>query len=165
MNKSYDYIIVGGGPTGMTLAWILSKTKKNILIIDKNSNLGGSYNIQSYHRPQLYSDSYLSFMDILKDMGLDFYELFKKSTFKPFDDSPLTFREKKILFYHTVFILFRNDYGKKISLNQFLLDNDFSKKSYDYIQQVVELLFSVSLENISLNQFLNFFNENYYYSL
>lgn len=165
MNKSYDYIIVGGGPTGMTLAWILSKTKKKILIIDKNSNLGGSYNIQSYHRPQLYSDSYLSFIDILKDMGLDFYELFKKSTFKPFDDSPLTFSEKKILFYHMLFILFKNDYGKKLSLKNFLLDNNFSKKTYDYIQQVVELLFSISLENISLNQFLNFFNENYYYSL
>ena len=28
----YDYIIVGGGPTGLALAWYLSKIDKKILI-------------------------------------------------------------------------------------------------------------------------------------
>lgn len=42
MNK-YDYIIIGGGPTGLTLGYILSKNNYKILLIEKESILGGCW--------------------------------------------------------------------------------------------------------------------------
>ena len=33
----YDYIIVGAGPTGLTLAYCFAKYGKKCLLVDKNS--------------------------------------------------------------------------------------------------------------------------------
>ena len=40
------YIIIGGGPTGLSLAYILSNNGYNVEIIEKNNQLGGSWNFQ-----------------------------------------------------------------------------------------------------------------------
>lgn len=50
-NKKYDAIIVGGGISGLLSALVLSKEGKKILIIEKNSYLGGNcrtYEIDGY---------------------------------------------------------------------------------------------------------------------
>ena len=31
--NNYDYIIIGGGPSALTLGWILGSNKKKVLII------------------------------------------------------------------------------------------------------------------------------------
>ena len=79
---NYDYAIIGGGPTGMTLAWILSKQKKNVILIEKDDVLGGCHKvlrINGYfteHGPRIYSNSYLMFIEILSDMNINFEDLF-----------------------------------------------------------------------------------------
>ena len=48
----YDAIIVGGGISGLLMALALCKEKKNVLVIEKSSNLGGNcrtYEIDGYH--------------------------------------------------------------------------------------------------------------------
>ncbi|MFA6096589.1 MAG: NAD(P)/FAD-dependent oxidoreductase [Candidatus Paceibacterota bacterium] len=50
-NKKYDAIVVGGGISGLLSALILSKEGKKVLIIEKNSYLGGNcrtYEIDGY---------------------------------------------------------------------------------------------------------------------
>jgi tRNA 5-methylaminomethyl-2-thiouridine biosynthesis bifunctional protein len=39
MNKEYDYVIIGAGIAGCSLAYFLSKYSKSILLIDRNSNV------------------------------------------------------------------------------------------------------------------------------
>ena len=85
---SYDYAIVGGGPTGMTLAWILSEQKKKVILIEKDEVLGGCHKVVrvngyfTEHGPRVYSDSYVMFKEILSDMGFAFEDLFKPYKFK-----------------------------------------------------------------------------------
>ena len=41
-----NYVIVGGGPTGLSLAYALSNSNYNITLIEKSYQLGGSWNSQ-----------------------------------------------------------------------------------------------------------------------
>ena len=41
MSKLYDYCIIGAGPSGLTLAYLLSSIGKKCIIIDNNDNIGG----------------------------------------------------------------------------------------------------------------------------
>ena len=41
----YDYVIVGGGPTGITLALMLANTKYTTLLIESENTLGGNWKI------------------------------------------------------------------------------------------------------------------------
>ncbi len=42
----YDYIIIGGGPTGLSLSYILTKNNYNVCLIEKYHKLGGSWNAE-----------------------------------------------------------------------------------------------------------------------
>jgi phytoene dehydrogenase-like protein len=78
----YDYIIVGGGPTGMTLAWLLEDKTRKILLIEDEETLGGCHRVHringyfSEHGPRVYSNSYLMLIELLKDMDIDFDDYF-----------------------------------------------------------------------------------------
>ena len=42
VDVEYDYIVVGGGPTGITLATMLANTKHNTLLLESEPSLGGN---------------------------------------------------------------------------------------------------------------------------
>ena len=43
----YDFIIIGGGMSGLVCAYILSKEGKKVIVLEKNSQLGGGLQIFS----------------------------------------------------------------------------------------------------------------------
>ena len=71
MNKIYNYVIVGSGPSGLSLAWYLSKENKSVLLIDRETSIGGCHRVQrvngllTEHGPRVYSDVYLNFINLL----------------------------------------------------------------------------------------------------
>ena len=69
----YDYIIVGGGPTGITLATMLVETASKTLLIESESSLGGNWKIDwaegqylTEHSPKVLLSSNHYFFDLLK---------------------------------------------------------------------------------------------------
>ena len=40
-NTFYDYCVVGGGPSGLTVAYKLLKAGKKVLMIERDSRIGG----------------------------------------------------------------------------------------------------------------------------
>lgn len=72
----HDYIIVGAGPSGLTLAWFLAKKNYRCLIIESESYIGGCHGVHRYcglfseHSPKIYCDNYKMFKYILHDMGI-----------------------------------------------------------------------------------------------
>ena len=173
---NYDYIIVGGGPTGMTLSWILSSNNKKILLIEKESVLGGCHRVQrvdgyfSEHGPRVYSDSYLQFIDLLNDIGIDFKQIFTryKGNIAKIDNKTvlsLTKREKISLVKAFIFMTFYSNYGKKQSIKQFMIDHNFTEGTMDYIERLCRLTDGASSEDYTLFQFLQLMNQQYFYKL
>ena len=74
--------IIGCGPTGMTIAWELSKLDDmEIHMYDKKPGPGGSWwepdDTRDLHAPRaLFKNSYVNFQSLLGEMGIQWSELF-----------------------------------------------------------------------------------------
>ena len=172
----YDYAIVGGGPTGMTIAWVLAKNNKKVILIEKDEVLGGCHKVLrvdgyfTEHGPRVYSNSYLMFIDILSDMGFAFNDLFKPYKFQisKIDNKTvlnLNFNEKLSLITAFIKLIFNKDYGKTKSMKEFMTQKKFSKESYDYIERLCRLTDGASTEDYTLFQFLQLMNQQFFYDL
>ena len=78
-----DYTIIGAGPCGLTVAWILSNYGKKCVIIDREDSIGGCHRVRrtkegyfTEHGPRIYINNFVCFIALLKDMGIDFYDIF-----------------------------------------------------------------------------------------
>jgi hypothetical protein len=180
---SYDYVIVGGGPTGMTIAWILSNQKKKILLIEKDEVLGGCHKVLrvngyfTEHGPRIYSNSFLMFIELLADMDIAFTDLFIPYKSKPTDidnktiqinnkiNLNLTFNEIMALLLAFLKLIVNKDYGRTVSMKDFMKKNNFSENSYDFIERLCLLSDGATIDNYTLFQFLQYINKQFFYSL
>lgn len=176
INIKYEYIIIGGGPTGLTLAWYLAKTNKKVLIIEKESTLGGCHRVQrvdglfTEHGPRVYSNSYVNFIDLLSDMELNFYNLFTEYNFDISNIGKKTTYDlsKYELACFTLAILKLSivpNYGKNKSIKKFMDENAFSENSKDYIDRVCRLTDGATSDKYTLFQFLQLANQQVLYKL
>lgn len=77
--KVYDFIIYGGGPTGLTLAYILSKNNFNIALIEKESKLGGCWKVEwknnkyfTEHSPRVLMENNSGLFKLFKLIGFNY---------------------------------------------------------------------------------------------
>lgn len=175
-NDIFDYAIVGGGPTGMTLAWLLASHDKNVVLIEKENVLGGCHRVQrvdgyfTEHGPRIYSNSYLMFKEILADMNISFDDLFVEYKFKisNIDNKTvlnLSISEKSALVYAFIYLIFNDEYGKDTSMKEFMLENKFTASAIDYIERLCRLTDGASTEDYTLFQFLQLLNQQFLYKL
>lgn len=173
MNKYYDYIIIGGGPTGLTLALYLSKYNKKVALVEKEDQIGGCHSVKrvnglfSEHGPRIYLDNYLVFGDILKkELNTSFNELFTKYKIGKSDIykviKSLSFRELFIL--ASVFLNLNDNY-KKTSFKEFLDYHNFSEKSKDILDRIGRLTDGGGIEKYTLFSFLQIINQNILYNI
>jgi protoporphyrinogen oxidase len=166
-DNEYDYVIVGGGPTGMSLAWLFGSKNRKVLLIERDQKLGGCHRVQrvdgyfSEHGPRVYSNSYIMFIELLKDMDIDFFQIFTEANTnisKIDKDSIATFtlNEKKSLAFAFIRLIFNPDYGKKISIKTFIDENNFTNKSKDYIDRFCRLTDGATSEFYITSVFTNF---------
>lgn len=100
------YVIVGSGPTGLSLAYNLALNDKEIILIEQDSQLGGSWNSQyidnkywSENSPRILVFA-TNTLNLLKHIGL------KDNNFKNVYGSYLETTYKKISFTYKYFSLF-----------------------------------------------------------
>jgi hypothetical protein len=176
LNNKYNYVIIGGGPTGLTLAWYLSKANKKVLLIEKESTLGGCHRVQrvdglfTEHGPRVYSNSYLNFIDLLKDMNLDFDYLFTLYDFNITNiggknHHSLTNFEKASFINAFIKLTIFPSYGKNISILKFMEDNNFSEESKEYIDRTCRLTDGATSDRFTLFQFLELVDQQIMYDL
>jgi hypothetical protein len=173
MDKIYDYVIVGTGPTGLALSWYLAKENKTVLLIDKETTIGGCHRVQrvngllTEHGPRVYSDVYLNFIRMLKDMNLNFNELFTPYNFdiSNVGNKKLKFGEKVSFAIAFIKLVFNPIYGQDISMKQFMIENSFSAESTDYLERVCRLTDGAQTDRYTLFQFLQLINTQILYSL
>lgn len=76
--------IVGAGPTGVTIAWELSRIGMEVHVWEKRDTCGGSWwepdGVRDMHAPRvLFKRAYANFRSLLCEMGLRWDDYFKKS--------------------------------------------------------------------------------------
>jgi hypothetical protein len=182
----YDYIIVGAGPSGLALAQCCSRNGERILIIDRESTIGGCHRVRrvkytnprgddemvfTEHGPRIYSDTYAVFKELLKEMKVDFYKLFKKYRFNILEIggetlySVLSYKEMGHLALSFLYLSFDDTYGESINLYNYLVQNQFSEKSTEMIDRMCKLSDGGGHHKFTLHEFLQLMNQQFLYSL
>jgi hypothetical protein len=172
---AYDYIIIGGGPTGLTLALHLSELGRKCLLVDKNSSLGGCHRVTrqddyfTEHGPRVYSSAYVNAKEILKMIGTSWDDCFVPYRFNIADIqgqtfSSLNFREKFLLGME-FFALCLGVNKKHTSIGEFMDKHKFSDNSKDYIDRICRLTDGAGSDRYTLFQFLQLFNQNVFNKL
>ncbi len=179
----YDYVIVGGGPVGLSLAWYLSQSKNSskqkmkILVLDENDNIGGCHRVFrdtegsfTEHGPRVYSDCYVNFRHLLATMNINFYDLFTPYNFSisHIGDktiSNLKFRELLILIITFILMLLLRNIYKRTSMSQFMNYMSFSDKSREYINRLCVLTDGADADRYTLFQFMELANQQAIYKL
>lgn len=173
---TYDYVIVGGGPCGLTLCWMLGSIGREILLIDSNDELGGCHRVTrvdglfTEHAPRIYAGSSKTFQSLLKKMNLDFDELFTPYDFdmkEILKEILLTFSLREIFLFSLALCTFllNPSYGKNITLKSFLTENNFSQSSLDLIDRLARMTEGIGIDTYTLYEFLEIFNQNSLYPI
>lgn len=166
----YDYIIIGGGPSGLSMCQLLLKTGKSVLLLEGENSLGGCHRVArvrgkfTEHAPRIYSSAYANLSALFKDMGFTFDDVFTRYNFSitsigSKSIKSLEFRE--VFHFFIAFINFTLDpnYGQNTTLQSFMNKHQFTPASRDYIDRLCRLVDGGTSSNTSVNQFLEIFNQ------
>ena len=179
--KNYDLIIIGAGPSGLSLAHYMRDTYKKILIIERENSIGGAHRVErvpfqneflfTEHSPRIYVSNYISFIKILDEINYNFYD-----NFTPYNYNLLnivtktilpifTFKEFFVFFLEFIKLLFNLKHGSNYNLKKFLDDNSFSPESIDIIDRICRLSDGAGIDKITLNELFQIFNQSFFYKI
>ena len=165
--RYYDLIIVGAGPAGLALAHASSSLYRRILIIDRETEIGGCHRVKrdvnglfTEHGPRIYLSIYYNFFNLMNEMGLQVEDVFVNYKYS-FDDVA----KEKLLPHYTFYELFmfalaylmyviNDDYGKDISLYEYLRGHGFSLKVIDIFDRMCRFTDGGNVYSYSLNKIL-----------
>ena len=182
MNQNYyDLIIIGAGPSGLSLAHYMRNSYKKILIIESESSIGGAHRVErvlfqneflfTEHSPRIYVNNYISFIKILDEIDYNFYD-----NFTPYNYNLLnivtetilpifTFKEFLAFFLGFTKLLFNSEHGSNYNLKKFVDDNSFSPESIDIIDRICRLSDGAGVDKITLNELFQIFNQSFFYKI
>lgn len=181
MDNIYDLVIIGAGPAGLALAQCCCKLNLKILVIDRENDIGGCHRVRriyipelgekmfTEHGPRVYSETYVTFQKLLKDMNVDFYDLFTKYNFNITEIggqtifSVLSWFEISSFILPFLLLIFNSDYGNDIILYDFI--KHFKKDSIELINRNCILVDGGDSTKFTLNEFLQLLNQQFFYSL
>jgi len=184
-NNYKKIVIIGAGVAGLAFANNLIKNNDNynITIIEKDKDIGGCHKVhrknlngEKYfceHGPRIYLNNYINFICLLKQMKLNFSDIFIKYKFSFLNISNhLIFTEKIFGFYELLiitrdflFTIFSKSYGINISMLDYMKLNNFSNQTISYIDGFCRSFDGGDSSRISLNQFINVSIECLLYSI
>ena len=164
----YDYIVIGGGPTGLTLATYLSG---NIALVERQPVLGGCHRVLPgdrfvEHGPRVYSGAYVNVQHVLEDIGTSWDETFEKTYFSPeFIDGKhwyqwLSVKEIGWLTFEYLMYVINSNHGKNISMATYCTHKNFSASSKEYIDLVCRFSDGAGADRYSLWEFVSGFDQH-----
>lgn len=167
--KCYDLIILGAGPSGLALAHASSSIYRNILIIEKEQEIGGIHRVKrDYHGtysecgPRIYMTAFYNFLDIIRDIGIDYKDIFVKYKYNFITNllfrNSLSIYEKYILLCVYFKYMFDDNYGKTTILYDYLMFYKFSTSSIDIIDNLCAYIDEGCSKTYSLNKFIKLYD-------
>lgn len=170
----YDHIIVGLGPTGITLGLNLLNTNKKVLFIETDNNIGGCWRVDytnegyfTEHSPKVLSKTgSKSFNKLIKYLDIlpNYINVYKNSTF--FSITKTIFREfliidiiKLLIFFH-LYIFSVND--KNINIKKWCETNNISPKAQKFLN-ILSVAISNTYDKLTMHAFVHFMFSKYQY--
>jgi hypothetical protein len=165
--RYYDLVIVGAGPAGLALAHTTSSIYRRVLIIDKEKEIGGCHRVKrnsdgmfTEHGPRIYLSTYYNFFNLLNELGLEKEDVFVNYKYSFFDIA-----YSKILPYYNIYeiimltlaylmFFINDDYGKDVSLYEYLRGRRFSHKVIDMFDRLCRFTDGGNVYSYSLNKIL-----------
>jgi phytoene dehydrogenase-like protein len=172
----FDYAIIGAGPAGLTLALLLAKYNKKVLLIDKEDSIGGCHRVRrvnglfTEHGPRITISNYLSFIDILEMIGIKFDDLyvpyyFSVNTALTGITKTLTFKEILAIIYEFLKFMVNEIPSKDTTMLEFADKYNFKEESKNYLDNLCRLTDGGTIKNFTLFEFFQIFNQNYFYNI
>jgi hypothetical protein len=175
--SDFDLIIVGAGPAGLALSQCVSHLNKRILIIESEKKIGGCHGVRrvnglfTEHGPRIYSDTYVVFKNLLKEMNVNFYDIFTKYNFSIANIggetvfSVLSWSELLMLAGEFIKLMLNDNHGINMMMQDYLYNNNFNKESIEIIDRICKLTDGGGIDKYTLNEFLQLLNQQFFYSL
>ena len=171
---SYDYIIIGAGPSGLTLAYGLAHAGKRCLVVDKQSSIGGCHRVLrvngyfTEHSPRVYLSSYVNTMRWFKHMHI--HDLFTPYHFSiPYIANKLldtlSWYECGCMVWAFTRCMVQSDYGTDTSVRDFATEYKFSEEAKDYLDRLCRFTDGAGSDRYTLKQLLEIINQNATYSI
>lgn len=172
----YDYTIVGAGPTGLTIAWFLANNGYKVLIIERESVIGGCHRVIrvdglfTEHSPRIYVGNANNFKYVLDNMGYNYNDIFTKSKFN-FSGislgivSSLQTYELMIFIKEYMKFMLDSEYAKNISLKTFLENNKYTIETTNTVDAVARLTDGAGIDKYTLYEFFEIINQNMFYDI
>lgn len=179
----YDYIVVGMGPTGLTLGLNLMKTNKSVLFIEAAESIGGCWKVDyttknntkdvgnnGYfveHSPKVLSKTGTkSFNKLIKYLGVnpDYKDIYKQSTF--LDVSRSIWKEFLIMdiiklgVYMFLYMLSLND--KNVTIKYWCVSKSISVRAQRYLN-ILSIAVSNTYDKLTMHAFVQFMYRRYQY--
>ena len=165
--RYYDLIIVGAGPSGLALAHTTSSIYRRVLIIDKEQEIGGCHRVKrnsdgmfTEHGPRIYLSIYYNFFNLINELGLKVEDIFVKYKYSTRDIAYskilpyYNFYEIMMLIMAYLMFFINEDYGKDISLYEYLRGRGFSHKVIDLFDRLCRFTDGGNIYSYSLNKIL-----------
>lgn len=164
--QPYDFIIVGAGPTGLTLVWLLS-SKHKVALIDSAPTIGGCHRVVrddghfTEHGPRVYSSAYKTVESLLKSMDIRWDDIFTPYKFNMGAIGGRTWQSLRVLELLSltsayVQLAFGRDYSKT-TMRDFT--HDWSPESRDYIERICVLTDGQRANTYTVAKFLQLVNQ------
>jgi hypothetical protein len=176
--ETYENVVIGGGPTGLTIALYLSDLGEKVCLIDKNASLGGCHRVtrvENYfteHGPRIYSSAYRNVHTVLEKIGTSFDDVFTPYLFNitSIQNQSLgvfTLREKLLIGNELLkFTLGLNKHQlKHTSVASFAIRHSFSLEAQDYMDRLCRLTDGAESERYNMLEFIQLINQNFFYKL
>ena len=114
---NYDYIIIGSNPSGLTLAYYLSKLNRSVLLVDGNQSMNYRKRVNNLYtnNANIYSDSFVNLKNLLIEFDSNFDNLFIPMKFN--SDSIFNFENN--IFFGSFILLLLNEKVSSLSLDKF----------------------------------------------
>jgi hypothetical protein len=165
--RYYDLVIVGAGPAGLALAHTSSSMYRRILIIDREQEIGGCHRVKrnvdglfTEHGPRIYLSIYYNFFNLLGELGLKVDDVFVDYKYS-FSDIAATkilpnYTSYEIAMFALAYLMyvFDDDYGKDISLYEYLRGYGFSIKAIGLLDRLCRFTDGGNVYSYSLNKIL-----------
>jgi hypothetical protein len=168
----YDYVIVGGGPTGITLATMLANTKHKTLLLESEQSLGGNWKVDwdkdtnqymTEHSPKVLFASNHYFFQLLQKIGATSHNHTHKiygkfgnlKIVKSFLRHMSFMDTMKLTKLIVSYFLNPNNFNYYQSLKNWALENHISEKGMNFLK-VMAIISSNTYDKVCIGAFIEF---------